>query len=421
MEDSLVISKSELSKIRADALSNISNAKKSKKEILHEMSNERASKWGNTLTAQREAKQRAKILKREAEEAELRKIDDQEEAIRNEHRLAMREAAKKAKQEQSDEIRQFKSKLMMADIVHQREQQLKIKNYQTMMEKELDKTYLQQTLHTMKQFDDKENEKKKIIKQKQQETKQIIATQLIEVDARKQKEKLETAAEAKYLISVAKDEERKAIEREEKRVSHIKKIQSEQAMWLKQQMKQKKENNEKRKHEDAAIAKYAAEKQRVEQIRKEKEKQRHDEKQRIRQKLIDSQTKHLQNLKLNEDDRVAKQVMESAAKKDEFEKKKADAQMKLLSECLAQCELQQNKKKEQKAKCLKEDRERLAIIKQDVKQFEKEEANNLQIRKQDAIKVQKLLKTEAAHQKQITKKYEDEKKEISLWAKQKIK
>merc|ERR1712129_232893 len=107
---------------------------------------------GNTLTAQRETKQRAKILKREEEEAELRKIDDQEEAIRNQHRLAMREAAKKAKQEQSDEIRQFKSKLMMADIVHQREQQLKIKNYQTMMEKQLDKTYLQQTLQTRKKI-----------------------------------------------------------------------------------------------------------------------------------------------------------------------------------------------------------------------------------------------------------------------------
>merc|ERR1712032_981013 len=118
-------------------------------------------------------------------------------------------------------------------------------------------------------------------------------------------------------------------------------------------MKQKKENNEKRKHEDAAIAKYAAEKQRVEQIRKMKEKQRHDEKQRIRQKLIDSQTKHLQNLKLNEDDRVAKQVMESEAKKEEMEAKKIEAQMQLLSECLAQCELQQNKKKEQKGKRIK--------------------------------------------------------------------
>merc|ERR1712129_446225 len=187
--------------------------------------------------------------------------------------------------------------------------------------------------------------------------------------------------------------ERKAIEREEKRVSHIKKIQSEQATWLKQQMKQKKESNEKRKHEDAAIAKYAAEKQRVEQIRKEKEEQRHDEKQRIRQKLIDSQTKHLQNLKLNEDDRVAKQVMESERKQEEVESLKIKAQMALLSECLAQCELQQNKKKEQKTKDLKEDHERLAIINQDVKQFEKEEANNLHIRKQDAIKVQRFLKS----------------------------
>merc|ERR1712129_380376 len=171
------------------------------------------------------------------------------------------------------------------------------------------------------------------------------------------------------------------------------------AMWLKQQMKQKKENNEKRKHEDAAVAKYAAEKERVEKIRKEKEKQRHDEKQRIRQKLIDSQTKHLKNLKLNEDDRVAKQVMESAAKKEQDEAKKSEDQMKLLSECLAQCELQQNKKKEQKAKDLKEDHERLAIINQDVKQFEKEEANNLQIRKQDAQKVQRFLKKQIMNKK----------------------
>merc|ERR1712129_230181 len=99
------------------------------------------------------------------------------------------------------------------------------------------------------------------------------------------------------------------------------------------------------------------------------------------------------------------------------------------------CELQQNKKKEKKAKELNEDHERLALINQDVKQFEQEEANNSRIRKQDAQKVQRFLKkqimnkkkreielseTEAAHQKQITKEYEDEKKEISLWAKQKI-
>merc|ERR1712129_199306 len=161
-------------------------------------------------------------------------------------------------------------------------------------------------------------------------------------------------------------------------------------------------------------------KQRVERIRKEKEKQRHDEKQRIRQKLIDSQTKHLQNLKLNEDDRVAKQVMETERKKEQDEERKIQNQMRLLSECLAQCELQQNKKKEKKAKGLKEDHERLALINQDVKQFEKEEANTLMVRKQDAIKVQKFLKrqimnkkkreielseTEAAHQKQITKEY----------------
>merc|ERR1712228_687779 len=143
--------------------------------------------------------------------------------------------------------------------------------------------------------------------------------QLKEVELRKQKEKLVRDEEAKYLIAIAKEEERKGIEREEQRVNHIKIIQKEQVLWLNEQIKQKKAENEKNKYEDEHIAKYAAEKERIENIRKEKEKKRYEEKQQIRQKLIDSQTEYLKNLRLNEDDRVANQVMESERKKEAIE------------------------------------------------------------------------------------------------------
>jgi len=242
--NSITVSSTQLNNIRLNALSNIPNAKQSKKEILRKMSHERASKWGNTIEALREQKLRQKQLKREEEEASLRALDEKEELLRKQKQKIMRERAKKYRQEQSDEIRKFKSKLLMADIVHQREQQLKIKKYQESMIKTLDQKYLGQTLETMKAFDDKENEKRMIAKQKQRETQKIIETQLKELEVRKEKEANEQNEQAKYLIGIAKEEERKGIEREEQRVKHIKKIQKEQTLWLNEQIKQKKQKKQ---------------------------------------------------------------------------------------------------------------------------------------------------------------------------------
>ena len=52
-------------------------------------------------------------------------------------------------------------------------------------------------------------------------------------------DKLQRDEEAKYLIQIAKEEERKAFEREEKRIEHIKRIQNEQSVWLKEQINKK--------------------------------------------------------------------------------------------------------------------------------------------------------------------------------------
>lgn len=422
--------------MRQNVMSENQNEQRSKKEILHEMSENRAAKWGNTIEALRRKKIDLKQKRKEADEAMLRSLDEKEAKLREEERRVMVNRAKLAKQAESDEIRKFKSKLMMADIVHQREQQMAIKQHQSQMGRAMEGKYLEQTLHSMEAFDRKENDKVLAAQRKQVETQNIIETQLKEVAQRRLKESKQREEEAKVLIQIAMEEQRKGIEREEKRVEHIKKIQREQVLWLNEQIKQKAECAKSEQLEDAKIKQYAAEKERVENLRKQKEKDRFVEQQRTRQKLIDSQTEYLQKMKLNEDDRVAKQVEQADAKKEEIEREKEVQKMRLLTECLEQCSFQKERRAQLKRDELAEDEKRLKEIDLDVKRYREEEAECAVKRRKDAIKVQSFLRKqtiekkrreiecaekETKHQNEITQQHKEEQEQISQWASDKIK
>lgn len=434
--NSITLSTHELSDIRRNVMSQQTHDQRSRKEILHEMSQNRASQWGNTIEALRRKKVEEKQKRKDAEEALLRSLDEKEAKLREEERKAMVARAKLAKQAESDEIRKFKSKLMMADIVHQREQQMAIKEHQTSMEKTMENKYLDQTLQTMKAFDQKESDKVVAAHKKQLETQKIIEEQLKEVTERKLKEKIQREAEAKQLIQIAVEEQRKALEREEKRVEHIKKIQKEQVLWLNEQVKQKAETTKLAKLEDDKIKKYAAEKERIEKIRKQKEQDRFVERQKTRQKLIDSQTEYLQKMKLNEDDRVAKQLEQADAKKEEIERIKEIQKQQLLRECMEQCDFQKEKRAQRKQEERQEDQQRLKEIDLDVKRYREEEVQNAIKRRKDAIEVQSFLRKQnidkkrreieaeefdARHQNEITRQNKEEEEQISQWAQDKIK
>jgi len=434
--NSITISAKELSDIRQNALFQQKQAQCSKNEVLHEMSQNRAAKWGNTIEALRRKKIEDKQKRKETEEALLRSLDEKEAKMREEERRAMVARAKLAKQAESDEIRKFKSKLMMADIVHQREQQMAIKKHQTSMERTMESRYLDQTLKSMKAFDEKENDKVVAAQQKQLETQKVIETQLKEVAERKIAERKQREEEAKKLIQIAMEEQQRGIRREQERVDHIKKIQKEQVLWLNEQIKQKAESNKVEQLEDDKIKQYAAEKERIEKIRKQKEQDRFVERQRMRQKLIDSQTAYLQKMKLNEDDRVAKQVEQAAAKKEEMEREKEMKKEQLLRECMEQCDFQKMKREQRKQEERNEDQQRLKEIDLDVRKYQEEEEQHAVQRRKDAIKVQSFLRKqtidkkrreimdaelEAKHQNEITGQYKKEQQQISQWAQEKIK
>jgi len=434
--NSITISARELAEIRQNAISEKENVQRSKKEILHEMSQNRAAQWGNTIEALRRKKIEEKQKRNERDEALLRSLDEKEAKLREEERRAMVARAQLAKQSESDSIRQFKSKLMMADIVHQREQQMAIKKHQDSMQRTMDSKYLEQTLHSMAAFDRKESDKVVAAQQKQLETQCIIETQLKEVAARKLKERALREEEAKQLIQIAMEEQRKGLEREQRRVDHIERIQKEQGQWLREQIKQKAVAAKVAEAEDQKIKHYAAEKERVENLRKQKEHDRFVERQATRQRLIDSQTEYLQKMKLDEDDRVAKQVEVADAKKESIEREKERGKQQLLRECMEQCDEQKAKRAQRKAAELKADALRLHEIDADVRRYREEEVECAVKRRKDAVKVQSFLRKqtidkkrreieaeelEAEHQNEITRQHQEEQQQISQWAADKIK
>jgi len=434
--NSVTVSAKELLEIRQNARSTTESSQRSKKEVLHEMSQQRAAKWGNTIEALRRQKIEDKRKQTEAEEALLRSLDEKEAAIREEKRQMMVARASLAKQAESEEIRKLKSKLLMADIVHQREQQMAIKKHQDSMEKELETKYLAQTLSSMEIFDRKQVEKAEAAKKAQIATQQVIAEQLKGVAARKLTEKKQREETAAQLRAVAAEEKRKERAKEEQRVQRMQQMQREQGQWLSEQIQQKKAQKACEKENDDKMKQYAAEKEHIQNVRKQKEQQRFAERQRTRQRLIDSQTEYLEKMKLDEDDRVAKQVEEAEAKKEGIERAKELQKQQLLRECMEQCDGQRERRTQRKRDELEEDAKRLRDIDLDVKRYREEEQQLTVRRRKDALRVQAFLKqqiidkkrreiTEAerdrAYQQETDEKRKEEQQQISQWAEDKIK
>ena len=435
--NSSTLSMSELAKMAENALPFDGEKERSKKEVLHAMSCLRAEKWGNTISALRTKKISEKKAAKEAEEVLLRELDEKEAMQREQRRQVMVARAKSSKQEQSDEIRKFKSKLMMADIVHQRQQQTAITNYQKEMDKTLENKYLQQTLRRMSEFDDKEQEKKKLSQQKQMETQKVIEVQLIERRESRKKEKLEKEDAAEYLKEVALEMERQHMAKEQQTVDRLKRVQKEQVLWQNEENQRKEMRAKHEQMENEKIQKYQVERERIAKMRKQKEKDRFMERQQLRQNMIDSQIENLENLRLkaNADCRVTKQAEDSAAKRDETEKEKAAKNELLLTQCLEECNFQKKERKRKVADDKREDLRRLREIDLDVNRYKEEEEMQVVGRKEEALKVQRFLRkqmidkkrrelqqkeSDSLHQKQIGKQHQEEREEISQWAKDKI-
>merc|ERR1719310_2475398 len=133
------------------------SAKQLDRERLHALSNARKSKWPNTIEALREKKDRMRAEKFEAEEKLRVEIDREEEALQAEKRRLAIERANKMLYDSTDRVKALHSKLMLADVMEERERQIEVKARLRLREVEADERWYQKQQDAIRRMDAEED------------------------------------------------------------------------------------------------------------------------------------------------------------------------------------------------------------------------------------------------------------------------
>merc|ERR1719217_140669 len=133
------------------------SAKQLDRERLHALSNARKSKWPNTIEALREKKDRMRAEKLEAEEKLRVEIDREEEALQAEKRRLAIERANKMLYDSTDRVKALHSKLMLADVMEERERQIEVKARLRLREVEADERWYQKQQDAIRRMDAEED------------------------------------------------------------------------------------------------------------------------------------------------------------------------------------------------------------------------------------------------------------------------
>ena len=105
----------------------LAHQRRLERDRLQKLSDERKAKWPNTIEAARAAKEKQRKAKLDAEEALRQQIDAEEEALNVEKRRLAIERANKMLYHGTDRVKELHSKLLLADVMQERECQIELK------------------------------------------------------------------------------------------------------------------------------------------------------------------------------------------------------------------------------------------------------------------------------------------------------
>jgi hypothetical protein len=126
---------------------------------LHEKSKARIANWPNTMQAMRKKREEERIQRLEDEELERRRLDAIEFEIQQDARMKVVERANKMAYQQQDIVKAFNSKLLMSDVLAERDVQKQLKVRKQEHEKRLEKEWEELDKAKMEAFDEKVKEK----------------------------------------------------------------------------------------------------------------------------------------------------------------------------------------------------------------------------------------------------------------------
>jgi len=275
---------------------------------LHHKSQARAKTWDNTLEGSRRKKAQDKQKKFDVEELSRQTIDAEEAKIQLDQRKHTIDRANKLLYDESDRMKSFHSKMMVCDVLAEREAQVSLKDELKKLEHVRDDRFLEM---------EKQNYRKMLEREmKEKETKE----ELSRLAARAQKEQLGEYKEKKFREIEDQMLEgellrRKAIEdlESERKAERKRRGMAVQALAETQKANEylkviKAEDSLRQQREEEKVQEYAQRKEKLLELRKQKEDEVFQQKQASRNQMIEAQANRLAQMQGDEDNRIAGQV-----------------------------------------------------------------------------------------------------------------
>lgn len=316
-QNAAVLSLSELQRIKESCSLNQKRDQEYKqnvRETLFQKSQARLKNWPNTIQATRERKEKDRIHKLEDEEIERRKVDAVEEALQNEFRNEAISKANHQLYDQQDRVKAFHSKMLMCDVLAEREQQKKLQKEKKKQVSQREKEWEEFELQKLAEQDEKAREDLEKVYKKKMTNAKMIKDQLHDFKLGYVRKMQEEMIEGELLKRKVAEDLKKEQEKERKKQEGVQRLMNEQRKCNEEQMRLLEIQRQREEEDDAQIANFATKKSQLEQLRKDKEEQKFQEKQREKQKLIDRQSKQLMELQSTEVVHLNKQVAEAENK-----------------------------------------------------------------------------------------------------------
>jgi len=421
MKDSVVISTGELQTMayRSKIGPPEPSAKQLDRERLHHLSDARKAKWPNTIEANRERKERMRLEKQDAEERLRLEIDKEEAALQGEKRRLAIERANKMLYDNTDRIKSLHSKLMLADVMEERQRQLELKRRLRQQEIEDEERWYQRQQDAIRRMDAEED-----LRDEEEMSKRGVI-------AKARKEQIQGQMDAQAAMAVERKREGEAMiamakaDAEAEQRQHIERVEAEKR--ARAEVVEANEYLLKRRAEDQALMEaeeqrmlaYATMKEKDLLERRDREEQRFRERQAWRQQMIDKQIAKLTDMNASSNARLEKQAAEVQAKA-QAARERLDAQKKteLLTMHMSRqqqirwkaekdtqqrCEDQHLAKEMQKMNAKLREEEAMAIR----SKFERNKTRDHNLLEQMAEKAEKLEaeKLEEMYEAELTKQW----------------
>lgn len=377
---------------------------------LHSKSQARAKTWSNTLEGSRRKKAEEKKAKQEAEELERMKIDAEEARIQLEQRRATIDRANKILHDESDRMKSFHSKMMLCDVIAEREAQVTLKDELKKLEQVREDRFLEMEKQNYRKMLEREMKEKEAKEELSKIAAKAQREQLSEFKDKRFREVEDQMLEGELLRRKALEdlEAERGSEGRRREMAIVALRETQKANEYLKQVKA--EDLLRMQREEEKIQEYAVRKEKMLQLRKQKEEEVIQAKQAARDAMIEAQSKRLAELMNREDARVESQVQ---AKQELDDKKNAEKKQMLKrwgEDIQKSRQTHVERKMAQRAKELAEDAETAKFLGEWCKVLDHQELEEQSLKHQAA----RQLASEHKKMVEIQRRRKEEEKKLEV-------